>query len=47
MSGTVLKALSTLAQFSKPYDEVSVISSIFTDWETETEMLSDLSKVTL
>ena len=46
VSGTVLKALSKLTQSLKPYDEVTIVSSIFTDWDTETKMSSDLSKQT-
>ena len=47
VSGTVLKALSKLTQSLKPYDAVTIVSSIFTDWDTETKMSSDLSKQTL
>ena len=47
MSGTVLKALSKLTQSLKPYDAVTIVVSIFIDWDTETKMSSDLSKQTL
>ena len=47
MSDTVLKALSKLTQSLKPYDAVTIVISIFIDWDTETKMSSDLSKQTL